>query len=287
MATRRKPPPQAMPEENMPPAGAEPEMAQGTPANGAPAESAPMQGNGQAMPAGKPPEQGKKDASMPGDMDMSGEQMAQFERFHDAIMRGIWGGDTPDGQVSSPVMQLLTQEHPDGPPGLLANAAADITASALRGNLERGVSLDPPVVVLGAAAVLEELAEIMERMDSPMSDDEVAQASVAMMEMLFEKTKDLQFWDGEEMLGELEELAQNPGQFERDARDIDPRGAKAMDDIPPEMIEQAPDKGAPPPPPQGQGAPPQGESPAQEGGGMPPQSAGPAVPPAAQGRPPM
>ena len=253
MATRRKEPATPGPTTQEPPMP----VGGGTPSQGAEPRG--------LIPSGAGPGTG---ASAPSKDDLSDDEMAQLERFHDNIMQGIGGGDTPEGQLSNYTKGLLEQPSETGPAGQVAAAAAEITARALQGNIQKGVELSQEVVLVGAALVVDELAQIKESMGDPLSDDEAAQALMGMWPMLFEQTASLGFWSEEDMAKTLEDVSKDPAQFDRDLRDVDPTGAKAMERIPPEVL--AEDE-QPPPPMQDQGA----------GNVPPPPAAGPS--PSTQG----
>ena len=241
------------------------------PATPGPTEQGPMMpvGGGESPqgvePRGLIPSGSGPGASAPKKDDLSDDEMAQLERFHDNIMQGIGGGDTPEGQLSNYTKGLLEQPSETGPAGQIAAAAAEIVARALQGNLKKGVELSQEVVLVGAALVVDELAQIKEAMGDPLSDEEAAQALMAMWPMLFEQTASLGFWSEEDMAKTLEEVSKDPAQFDRDLKDVDPTGAEAMERIPPEVLaedrQQPPmqDQAAgnvPPPPAEGAASPP-------------------------------
>ena len=206
--------------------------------------------------------------------DLSKGQEAQLERFYDNIIDGIGGGTSAQGRVAPVVEKLLTTENPKGSAGQLAEATAHIVAMALEGNIEKGVQLDEDVVIVAAGLVLDELAQIKEAMGAPATDDEVAQAVNTMLPTLFEKTQHLSFWNPETIQASVEELAQNPDVIEESAREADPEGAQALEQIPEDDFMQA--EQAPPAGPAGGEAPP----PAPDAGGVPPAMPPGGAPPA-------
>lgn len=221
--------------------------------------------NAKPMPPGKdaggkpmpPPD--KAAGGMPGEESLSDDEMAQLERFHDNIMRGIAGGE---GEISKYTQGLLNQTA-NSAPEQIATAAAEITGSALRGNLHKNVEISPSVVIVGAALVVDELAEVKAEMGDPLSDDQTAQALMAMWPMLLENTKDLGFWSEEEMNAMMQEVSQDPDQLNKDLHDIDPTGAGALERIPAETLAGVDEEqmqgeagGAPPMPPAPAGGPP-------------------------------
>ncbi len=229
----------------------------------------PAGGGAPPAPDNAPPPMEAQGKALPERKDLSGDELAQLERFHDNIMEGIHGGATQDGQLSAHTQGLLESgaEQGGGKAQQLAEASAEIVARALEGNLEKGVELDSAVVLVGAGLVVDELAQVMDQTGNPISEEETAQAAMAMLPLLWEKTQHLNFWTEEEIAAALQEMAQNPQQIEDDVREADPKGADALERMPEEALAQ----GEPPQGPPADAAPPEQASPPPEQAAPPEQ----------------
>ena len=186
---------------------------------------------------------------------------AQLDRWTENVQMGIYGGDTPDGQLSSYVESLLSASGE--PAQVVGNAAADVANMTLRNAQQQQVELQPSTVVLGTVVVVDELAQVLEARGQDLPTDVLTSAAMIAVERLADLTGDSGLFDPQGALQFMEGIASDPGEFDKAIREGDPEGAQMMEAAGPEI------EAMPMPPEQGgapDGAPP-GAPPA---GGPPP-----------------
>lgn len=220
MATRRKEgiaPPEAAPEDGAAPEG----------------ETTGNAGEGAApsAPAGLA---GRMDETPPPARGEAGEDIdeEQFDLLVEVITESIFGGDTPDGELSTPIRQLLlaNAEAPHGAPEAVAETAAYVMNAAVGTADEQGIVLEPNVILFGTLVTLDKLVTVAEgEAGEPMPDDEVAQAFTAGMEKMYEVLGPQGIFSERDARAAIEDMKNHPEEVDANLREYaSPEAVDAM-----------------------------------------------------------
>ncbi len=153
---------------------------------------------------------------------------AQVEQFLDKSYELIYGGDTAEGEMSSPVSAML-RGGPDGekasdPVGALADTAATVSSRVIGAALEAQFPLDPAAAFMGMQILVGELADNAGKEGLyDYSQEEVNAAGVRAGESLYQQTEGMGFFNQEEMEGDMNQLQSDSqsGQLDRDVQEIE------------------------------------------------------------------
>ena len=188
----------------------------------------------------------------------------QFDALNEAVTEAICG-DTPDGELSSEVRELLLQnaDAPHGAPEAIAETAAYIMNSAVGAADEQGMVLEPNVILYGTISTIDRLVIVAEgEAGEEMPPDEVGQAFMVGMEKLYDLLAPSGVFSERDARGVIEEIKREPDQFDRLAREV--AGDESIDLILKAVGSAAQTASVAPAPPQGVAPPPE---PAPPGGG--------------------
>ena len=187
-------------------AGAPPPQVQGASGGAMPPEAS------GAPPAGSMEGAGYDDEGLPDE-----QQDAQLAAFIDNAYVIIYGGSSPDGQISPEVAESLRAGQSADPEAgasgaieALAGTAATIGARVAASAMEAGQQLDGPGVVLpGTFSLVEDLADVAVKEGIyDYAEEELASAVTLSGERLFEKTQELGLWNEQEFDAAVQEAIQ-------------------------------------------------------------------------------
>ena len=138
-----------------------------------------------------------------------GEQISdeQVEIFLDRAYEVVYGGNTPDGQMNGPVVNML-KTGPDGgemsdPPGALAKTAA-LVSTKVAADLE---SIDGAAVYAGMMELIGELAtNAADEGIYDYSQQEIDAAAMKAGEHLYAQTQSLGLFPQEEMMRDVQQI---------------------------------------------------------------------------------
>ena len=137
--------------------------------------------------------------------EMSAEAVADF------VQRGytiIYGGDSPEGQLATPIANMLRRNASD-PVHALADTAAQVSARVASAAVQHNMSLDPAAVLAGTFQLVEELASVASAEGIYDYDqNEMNAAATQAAQGLAEQTKDLGIFSPEEMMSDAGWIAQ-------------------------------------------------------------------------------
>ena len=226
-----------------------------------PGPSGPPPPTGPSEPRGTlvPPAGGPAGAAPPMADQQAEVDPQQVDQFLDKCWQIIYGGDSPEGELSSPVMQML-RGGPEGgqahdPVQSLADTAATIAARVVSSATEQKFQLDGAAVFIAMLELIGELAtDAGTEGIYDYSQEEIDGAATRAGETLYAQTQESGLWPQEEMYADLEGMMQDSesGAMESEMAAMAPEG-----EVPPGAA--APPGAAPPgaaPPAGAQGAPP-------------------------------
>ena len=172
-----------------------------------------------------------------------------FERIVDRVREALFGGDTPDGALSSETLaQLEGGEGQAGPAGQAVNAAVEATVAVMRGAEESDVEVPVAEGASAAMVAVFDVADALEAMGRPLTPEQGIQALYATLDNVQRRAVEQGIWDPEEARQVMEQLAADPEEFDREMREMDPEGAQVLEQE--AMADEAP---APAPPAGGGG----------------------------------
>ena len=150
---------------------------------------------------------------------------SQVDEFVDKASELIYGGDTPEGEISTPILDMLKGGlgNADQPVDALANTGATISARVIAKAVEQGFNLDPAAAFQGMLEVLGDLATIAgEEEVYDYSQKEVDAAGIKAGEFLYQQTEELGFFDQQEMSDDMTQMQadSDSGQMEKDLEQI-------------------------------------------------------------------
>ena len=192
------PPPAA----GAPPGAPPPDASAAPPPQSAPGAGPPPPGAGGPPPAGEPPPP-KFEGPAADEGTLDDEAVTEFV---DKAFQIIYGGDTADGELSSPVAGMLRAQAND-PEEALAQTAAEIAGRVATSAAESNVSLDPAAVLAGTMELVGELASVASAEGiSDFSQDEVNGAASKAMEKLYALTKGTGLFPQEQAVAEATDI---------------------------------------------------------------------------------
>ena len=169
-----------------------------------PVEQPPME---EAPPAG--PQEPPMPSGPPGD---EGEvSPEQIELILDKSYQIVYGGDTKEGDLSSPILDLLRGSggNANDPIQSLADAAAHVVSKVITSAQANQISLDPAAAFAVMMELVGELADVATKESLyDYGQDEVNAAAVRSGETLYALTKDSGFFKQEEMVGDVYAITQ-------------------------------------------------------------------------------
>ena len=178
----------------------------------------------------------------------------QVDQFLEKCWQVIYGGDTPEGQLSSPVMQML-RGGPEGgqandPVQALADTAATIAARVVATAVEQKFQLDGAAVFTAMLELIGELAtDAGTEGIYDYAQEEIDGAAARAGETLFAQTQESGLWPQEEMYADVEGMMADSesGTMESEMAAMAPEGEAAAGAPPKGWAPAAGDKGSPPP----------------------------------------
>ena len=181
----------------MPPSGAAPPPppGQAPPSGAAPPPTGPSEPRGTLVPpTGGPAGAAPPMAEQQGDVDPK-----QVDQFLEKCWQVIYGGDTPEGQMSSPVLGML-RGGPEGgqasdPVQALADTAATIAARVVSSAVEQQHQLDGAAVFVSMLELIGELAtDAGTEGIYDYSQEEIDGAAARAGETLYAQTQESGLW---------------------------------------------------------------------------------------------
>ena len=158
-----------------------------------------------------------------------GAYTGQLERAVDAMRRGVFGGDTPVGELSSQIAADLRAEVPNGPAEAVADAAADAVTSVMAGAKEAGENVDPLVAYGVTVVAVNDIAEAAKALGEPITPEQGVQALMAAVTQVAEMGMENDLWDRQAIEDIMDQVRNtDPGEIERQLEKLDPEGMKAL-----------------------------------------------------------
>ena len=165
----------------------------------------------------------RRPATSEGDVDQ-----AQVEQFTEKGFEVIYGGDTDDGELSSPIAGMLRRKV-DDPAQSLADTAAQVAAKVITSAMDNNVSLDPAAAFAGLMELVGELASVATKEGIyDYSQQETDAAAVRAGEVLYGLTQELGFFSQEEAMqdaGVIAEASQSGGGLDQAITAMEQQGA--------------------------------------------------------------
>ena len=152
---------------------------------------------------------------------------AQVDDFVHKGMELIYGGKSPDGQLSDPIAGMLRRQAND-PTQALAETAAKVASTVISSAMDADVSLDPAAAFAGTMELVGELGSVAATEGIYDYDqDEINTAAVRAGEVLHGLTKDIGFFSQEEAMADAGEIveASQTGEMDDAIRTIEQGGA--------------------------------------------------------------
>lgn len=185
-----------------------------------------------------------------------------FERLVDRQRVAIFGGETPEGELSGETRAMLEDHRGQaGAAGQVVNAAVEACVAVLQGAEQAGVEVPPAEGLAAGVVAMMDVAEAADAMGRALSPEEGVQAMYATLDNLVKRGVNTGVWDQGEAEAVMASLMEAPEEFEAAMRAMDPEGAAVMEG---EGVAEQPEG---PPAASLAGV-------AGEGGGMAPQAAG-------------
>ena len=153
-----------------------------------------------------------------------------FGRIVDRQRVALFGGDTPEGELSAETMaQLESDGGQAGPAGKAVNAAVEATLSVLIGAEESGVEIPPLEGFAAAYVCVNDVAEALDAMGAPLSPEQGVQAIYATLENVMKRGVDRGVWDPDEAAVVIAAIQEDPELFDEGLRSVDPAGAAVIE----------------------------------------------------------
>ena len=215
-----------------------------------PGPSAPPPSTGPSEPRGTlvPPAGGPAGAAPPMAEQQGDVDPKQVDQFLEKCWQVIYGGDTPEGQMSSPVLGML-RGGPEGgqasdPVQALADTAATIAARVVSSAVEQQHQLDGAAVFVSMLELIGELAtDAGTEGIYDYSQEEIDGAAARAGETLYAQTQESGLWPQEEMSADMEGMIRDS---ESGAMEKEMAAMASEGEAPPEAMPPAGAQGAPP-----------------------------------------
>ena len=141
---------------------------------------------------------------------------AQVEQFLSKCWEIIYGGKTPDGELSNAVLTMLRNgaggdaaEAAADPVKALAETSANVAGMVVSAASDQKFQLDPAAAFAGTMEVVGELAsDAAEEGIYDYSQQEIDNAAVQAGESLYKNTKDTGLWDQQQMNEEVDQMVE-------------------------------------------------------------------------------
>lgn len=170
-----------------------------------------------------------------------------FERLVDRQREHLFGGETPEGELSQRTQAALADTSGQaGPPGRAVETAVEACVAVMQ-EAERGGVEIPPIEGIAASIVaVNDVAEAMKSLGEPLSPEQGVQAMYATVENVALRGQQAGVWTEEEATEITDSILEDPERLQEQIRALDPEGAAVLER---EAVDAAPDLGAGPAPP--------------------------------------
>ena len=180
-----------------------------------------------------------------------------MEEFLSKCWEIIYGGKTPDGELSNAVLTMLRNgaggdaaDAAADPVKALAETSASVAGKVVSAATDQEFPLDPAAAFAGTMEVVGELAsDAAQEGIYDYSQQEIDNAAVQAGESLYKNTKDSGLWDQQQMNDEVDQMvaASKSGEMDGEVEAIAQAGTPA----PPAPVPGEPPAAVPAPPAQG------------------------------------